>query len=398
MKLVPSASGHRPKPPEQAKASAGKDKGQPATNAGPTSDKFLIVTISAAISITIVSIIGLVVLKGVIAAATPYVVIASGIVGAGAVIGLILRHKNATVIRALEQQVEILSTTEASLRANLDDRNTEIASLEEKLNQARPDDEQPSESGAPSSAMNGRIRDSEGSRENHTLSQDLAQYIDLAVPAAPPPRSGQVINMGSTFPLTLYGGSEASVEEIAQLLKQSETVDRNEVNLKIQSIIGRSGIRCLEIDQYIRNYKPTLIKEIKARIESSKEWETAPDEDREMIISDAAEEAMSALQVRFDDAHSLLTENPSAPESLHAMASVLLHTYWAAEYASRMREEIRDPDLSELFSGSRFQSAGDVDTCDECKRYDGREFQDWPTEFTIPLHIGCRCSVTFTEF
>ena len=133
MKLVPSASVHRPKPPKQARVSAGRNKGQPEPKAGPTPDKFLIVTISAAISITIVSIVGLIVLKGVIAAATPYVVTAFGIVVAGAVIGLIIKHKHAPKIRELEQELQIANDVQSGQEANIAERDSEISELEERL-------------------------------------------------------------------------------------------------------------------------------------------------------------------------------------------------------------------------------------------------------------------------
>ena len=80
MKLVPSISVPRPKPAKQPNEPGVRELTHPEPKAGQTSDKFLIVTISAAISITIVSIVGLIVLKGVIVAAMPYVVVASGIV------------------------------------------------------------------------------------------------------------------------------------------------------------------------------------------------------------------------------------------------------------------------------------------------------------------------------
>ncbi|MCR4410247.1 MAG: hypothetical protein QHH43_07205 [Candidatus Saccharicenans sp.] len=107
-----------------------------------------------------------------------------------------------------------------------------------------------------------------------------------------------IINPKSTFPLTIYGGSKQKVIELKQLLEKAYTSSIYEITQKIAELIARSNLRCKEIDDYIKKYKPLYYKKLEQLKQESVEWGTLSDIDKDDLLVSFRQSAIDSLDVR----------------------------------------------------------------------------------------------------
>lgn len=109
---------------------------------------------------------------------------------------------------------------------------------------------------------------------------------------------GWLINPKSTFPLTIYGTNKQSAIELKELLDQAYSSSVYDTSHKISQIIARTNLRCKEIDDYIRKFKPLYFQKIEQLKQESSEWPVLSDKDREDVIVSFRKIAIDSLDVR----------------------------------------------------------------------------------------------------
>ena len=109
---------------------------------------------------------------------------------------------------------------------------------------------------------------------------------------------GWLINPKSTFPLTIYGINRQSAVELKTLLEQAYTSSVYDISRKISQIIARTNLRCKEIDDYIRKFKPLYFRKIEQLKQESAEWPVLSDKDREDVLVSFRKIAVDSLDVR----------------------------------------------------------------------------------------------------
>lgn len=106
---------------------------------------------------------------------------------------------------------------------------------------------------------------------------------------------GWILNPKSTFPLTVYGIDGEKVLKLKSILEEGYYENFKSISQKILPIILNPSFRCKEIDEYINEYKPKLLKKIEKIKDSSDEWEYATDEEREDLLEEIRDEALDIV-------------------------------------------------------------------------------------------------------
>ncbi len=109
---------------------------------------------------------------------------------------------------------------------------------------------------------------------------------------------GWILNPKSTFPLTIYGVDRDVVEELKQRLDKEEYESWHAKVKSIMPILLRSNLRCKEIEDYIKEFKPRYIKKIEELKKSSPEWQEASEKDREDLLAEFRIKALESIEVR----------------------------------------------------------------------------------------------------
>lgn len=110
--------------------------------------------------------------------------------------------------------------------------------------------------------------------------------------------SGWTINPKSSRPLTLLGIDEQIAQNIKSLLDQSYSLGTYNQIRALAPLIVRSNLRCKEIDEYTTKFKPQYEKYIEQLKQSTSEWASASEKDREDLLSTFRTQAISQLDIR----------------------------------------------------------------------------------------------------
>lgn len=106
---------------------------------------------------------------------------------------------------------------------------------------------------------------------------------------------GWILNPKSTFTLTVYGIDREKALKLKSILEEGYYLNYKTISQKILSIILSPSFSCKEIDDYINEYKPKLLKEIEKIKNSSDEWQLASDEEREDLLEEIRDEALDIV-------------------------------------------------------------------------------------------------------
>lgn len=109
---------------------------------------------------------------------------------------------------------------------------------------------------------------------------------------------GWILNPKATFPLTIYGVDKEIAVKIKEMLDRGLSEGLYKVTSSIVPIVARYNIRCKEIDDYVRKFKPIYLKKIEEQIKNSPEWEKGSDLDRKDLLSEFKENAIASLEIR----------------------------------------------------------------------------------------------------
>lgn len=102
-------------------------------------------------------------------------------------------------------------------------------------------------------------------------------------------------------PFSLTINIEESVaEEFQSTLKRCVDMGTWQAAQELLPLVARYNVKCVEVDNYIREFKPVFLKEIEKQIAASSEWATASELDREDLLSEFRENAVLSLDVKPD--------------------------------------------------------------------------------------------------
>lgn len=123
---------------------------------------------------------------------------------------------------------------------------------------------------------------------------------------------GWVLNPKSTFPLTIYGIDQSTAEEVKRLLDEGCSLGTYAHAHTLIPIVARSNLRCKEVDQYIKKFKPLYLQSLGELKQSSAEWATASEKDREDLLTSFRQEAIESLDVQpYCDLETLFEGEPT---------------------------------------------------------------------------------------
>lgn len=109
---------------------------------------------------------------------------------------------------------------------------------------------------------------------------------------------GWVLNPTSTFPLTIYGVDRQTAYELKSLLEGGYSLSIYTLSQAIVPIIARSNLRCKEIDDYVKTFKPQYLSRIEELKKSSIEWNTASVKDQIDLLVSFRKQAIESLDIR----------------------------------------------------------------------------------------------------
>ncbi|MGC8971508.1 MAG: hypothetical protein ACP5K2_04810 [bacterium] len=260
--------------------------------------------------------------------------------------------------------------------------------------------------------------------------------------------NGWTLNPKSTFPLTIYGVDEEVANRIKEILDRGLSGDIYRVAENIAPIVARYKIRCKEIDEYIKTFKPIYLRKIEEQMKSYTQWENLSDSERKDLISKFRTNAILSLEIRpYCDIETLFEGDSLDPSSydeliqkygydtikfylkkkdrsatipnkdystiikepkdvdlsdenlslywqyIEEVSFLIAHTYIMSAYATRDYRDFKKFGKSELIREWKLINSNDESVCPYCKNLEGRHFsiEEYPK---VPLHIGCRCVVT----
>lgn len=124
-----------------------------------------------------------------------------------------------------------------------------------------------------------------------------------------------MLNPAATFPITISGVDQWTAEKVKDLLEEGYTTDLFKVARALEQLIARSNLRCKQVDDYIRIFKPQYFRKIEMLKRSSREWEAASELDREDLLAGFSQQAIQSLDIvpGVGDLNVLFECEPSDP-------------------------------------------------------------------------------------
>lgn len=111
---------------------------------------------------------------------------------------------------------------------------------------------------------------------------------------------GYILNPQSTFPLTIYGIDQHIAKEFKQILDSGYCEGSYKTVQNVMPIVARYNVRCKEVDDYKKTFKPLYLQSIEKQKESSSEWTTASDLDKEDLLAEFKDVAIASLDIQPD--------------------------------------------------------------------------------------------------
>lgn len=109
---------------------------------------------------------------------------------------------------------------------------------------------------------------------------------------------GWVLNPKSPFPLTVTNVDEAFACEFKAFCDEKRFLGVEQFRWSLVPKIARSNLRCQEIDEYVRIFKPVYLNEIERLKSDSVEWATAGEKDREDLLGTLKLQAVKRLDIQ----------------------------------------------------------------------------------------------------
>lgn len=112
--------------------------------------------------------------------------------------------------------------------------------------------------------------------------------------------SGWILNPKSSFPLTIYGIDKNGAEKLKAYLDDEVRWERKFD--EIVALIAQYNVTCKEIDSYVNEYRPQYLNKLEEYKAASKEWATSSEKDKNDLLAEFRERALSSIKIKPSDA------------------------------------------------------------------------------------------------
>jgi len=137
-------------------------------------------------------------------------------------------------------------------------------------------------------------------------SEDRPTKVDYQ----PTADGGFQIGASLPFPLTLYGLDRDDAAKLASAMEQGQEY---EIGEWFGHLVAEKNVRCKELDEWLADAKPAIAKLVAQGAQSSAEWASATELDKQDMLAEFQDAAVNELAVRpgfVDSATTLLFEEP----------------------------------------------------------------------------------------
>lgn len=111
---------------------------------------------------------------------------------------------------------------------------------------------------------------------------------------------GWILNPRSSLPLTIEGVGREQAEVFREICEEKRFTGTDGLMRALIPLIARSNLRCREVEDYVRQYRPQYQKALHALQQTSPEWQAAAEPDREDLLPELQRAALQTLNVRPD--------------------------------------------------------------------------------------------------
>jgi hypothetical protein len=109
--------------------------------------------------------------------------------------------------------------------------------------------------------------------------------------------NGTIINPGDNFELTLYDAPSNIIQKVKKILNDDKSWNKESL---LMPLFTQYNIKCREIDDYVKKYKPIYEAKIAELKSASAEYEKASEIDKKDIEKDFQNEVINSLHERAD--------------------------------------------------------------------------------------------------
>lgn len=111
---------------------------------------------------------------------------------------------------------------------------------------------------------------------------------------------GWILNPRSPLPLTIEGVGREQAEVFRAICEEKRFTGTDGLTRALIPLIARSNLRCREVEDYVRQYRPQYQKALHALQQTSPEWQAAAEPDREDLLPELQRAALQTLNIRPD--------------------------------------------------------------------------------------------------
>ena len=175
------------------------------------------------------------------------------------------------------------------------------------------------------------------------------------------------------------------------LNKAVSSNDPQNATLAIAELIKKHNISCLEIDAYIKEYRPLFLAAYTTEIENSIELLNLKGRKRENLLHSFKLKAVHSLDVHPQNfTHELFPIDDNVPPKIWTIAYLIFGTYFQIKNAAPKKKQLLSPNLPNVKGFKLFGSEG---CCSFCRRASAKIYgrDNFPE---LPLHLGCGCWIS----
>ena len=125
-----------------------------------------------------------------------------------------------------------------------------------------------------------------------------------------------MLNPKSPFPLTVYGIDKGQANELKTILELRYNTTMTETARKLVPFIKEHEVRCKEIDDYVKVFKPIFLSKMKELNTTSVSWEGATPGPETKEIAEFAGQAIASLEIQLNcDLEALFKGHPKSKKT-----------------------------------------------------------------------------------
>ncbi len=181
------------------------------------------------------------------------------------------------------------------------------------------------------------------------------------------------------------------VQEFEQNLDTVSSLDDpHKATQIIAYLVQKHNIKCIEIDEYIKKFKPRYIKALDAEIQRSSDFARAKGRQKDQLLHKLKLKAIKTLEINLGAfTYNLFCPDANGRIDPWTIAYLIYGTYSRNKAVLRERAQLLDLDLQDIRGYEIINSENCCPCCQKLakKRYNKYNFPE------LPFHIGCCCSI-----